>query len=112
MNPMPNKKSATRLSANILNYFAVFTETRFNFRTIINCRWTNNELTLDLSILQDLQDVLLQKMKTGDNTPIIIAFANGAVGELIFGVNDKSRDIVGIENSYNKLQSDSRNFKH
>jgi len=29
----------------------------------------------------------------------IIAFANGAGRELIFGVDDKSRDIVGIENS-------------
>ncbi len=28
----------------------------------------------------------------------IIAFANGAGGELIFGVDDKSRDIVRIEN--------------
>jgi predicted HTH transcriptional regulator len=28
----------------------------------------------------------------------IIAFANGAGGELILGVDDKSRDIVGIEN--------------
>ena len=45
---MPNKKSATRLSANILNYFAAFTETRFNFRTLINYRWTDNELTLIL----------------------------------------------------------------
>ncbi len=45
---MPNKKSAIRLSANILNYFAAFTETRFNFRTLINYRWANNELTLIL----------------------------------------------------------------
>ena len=30
----------------------------------------------------------------------IIAFANGAGGELILGVNDKSRDIVGIENPF------------
>ena len=30
----------------------------------------------------------------------IIAFANGAGGELIFGVDDKSRDIVGIENPF------------
>ncbi|MBL7180363.1 MAG: putative DNA binding domain-containing protein [Desulfobacterales bacterium] len=28
----------------------------------------------------------------------IIAFANGAGKELILGVDDKSRDIVGIEN--------------
>ncbi len=37
---MPNQKNSTRLSANILNYFAAFTETRFNFRTLINYRWT------------------------------------------------------------------------
>ena len=29
--PMPNKKNANRLSHNILNYFAAFTETRFNY---------------------------------------------------------------------------------
>ena len=65
---MPNKKSATRLSANILNYFAAFTETRFNFRILINYRWTDNELTLDLGIFQDFQDELLQRIKTGDST--------------------------------------------
>ena len=71
---MPNKKSATRLSANILNYFAAFTETRFNFRTLINYRWTNNELTLDLGIFQDFQNKLLQRIMTGDkyqNTGLI-----------------------------------------
>ena len=30
----------------------------------------------------------------------IIAFANGAGGELILGVDDKSRDTVGIENPF------------
>jgi hypothetical protein len=68
MNPMSNKKSAARLSANILNYFSAFTETRINFRTLINYRWTNNELTFDLGILQDFQDELLQRIKSGDNT--------------------------------------------
>jgi len=57
--PMPNKKTANRLSAGILNYFAAFTETRFNFRTLINYRWTNNELTLDLAIFQDFQIELI-----------------------------------------------------
>jgi len=33
----------------------------------------------------------------------IIAFTNGVGGKLILVVDDKSRDIVGIENSYNKL---------
>ena len=69
---MPNKKSATRLSANILNYFAAFTETRFNFRTLINYRWTDNELTLDLGIFQDFQNELLQRIKTGDSAPLAV----------------------------------------
>ena len=69
---MPNKKSATRLSANILNYFAAFTETRFNFRTLINYRWTDNELTLDLGIFKEFQDELLQRIKSGDSTSLTV----------------------------------------
>ncbi len=67
-----NRKSANKLSTSILNYFAAFTETKFNFRTLINYRWTNNELTLDLAIFQDFQDALLQRIKAGDNTPLIV----------------------------------------
>jgi len=69
---MQNNKSTNRLSTSILNYFAAFTETKFNFRTLINYRWTNDELTLDLAIFQDFQDVLLQRIKTGDDTPLTI----------------------------------------
>ncbi|MEA1935713.1 MAG: AAA family ATPase, partial [Thermodesulfobacteriota bacterium] len=70
--PINNPKKANKLSTNILNYFAAFTETRFNFRTLINYRWTNNELTLDLAIFQDFQDKLLQKIKTGDRAPLSV----------------------------------------
>jgi len=69
-----NRKSANKLSTSILNYFAAFTETKFNFRTLINYRWTNNELTLDLAIFQDFQDALLQRIKAGgryQNTGLI-----------------------------------------
>ena len=69
---MPNPRNTTRLSANILNYFAAFTETRFNFRTLINYRWTNNELTLDLGIFQDFQNGLLQRIKSGNRTPLTV----------------------------------------
>ena len=67
-----NRKSANKLSTSILNYFAAFTETKFNFRTLINYRGTNNELTLDLAIFQDFQDALLQRIKARDNTPLIV----------------------------------------
>ncbi|MBW6484996.1 MAG: AAA family ATPase [Syntrophobacterales bacterium] len=61
-----------KLPKEILNYFATFTETRFNFRRLINYKWTNNELTLDLSLFPTFQTRLLQKIKTGDLSPVTI----------------------------------------
>jgi len=70
--PIENQTRANKLSTSILNYFAAFTETKFNFRTLVNYRWTNNELTLDLAIFQNFQDTLLEKIKAGDRSSIII----------------------------------------
>jgi len=67
-----SKSQSAKLSSAILNYFAAFTETRFNFRTLINYRWTDNELTLDLSIFQDFQDQLISRIRSGDHSPITI----------------------------------------
>jgi len=61
-----------KLPKEILNYFATFTETRFNFRRLINYKWTNNELTLDLSLFPSFQALLLHKIKTGDLSPAAI----------------------------------------
>ncbi len=66
------KVSINKLPSSILNYFASFTETKFNFRTLINYRWTNNELTLDLVLFQDFQNSLLKKIKSGDNSQLTI----------------------------------------
>ena len=98
---MPNKKSATRLSANILNYFAAFTETRFNFRTLINYRWTDNELTLDLGIFQDFQDELLQRIKSGDSAPITIKNNEHVLSlsgdDVLLEINKALSDKFGLE---------------
>ena len=98
---MPNKKSATRLSTNILNYFAAFTETRFNFRTLVNYRWTDNELTLDLGIFQEFQDELLQRIKTGDSTSLtvknnehVLSLSGDAV---LLEINKALSDKFGLE---------------
>ncbi len=56
----------------ILNYFATFTETRFNFRRLINYKWTNNELTLDLSFFPQFQLSLLKKIENSDLSPVCI----------------------------------------
>lgn len=61
-----------KLPKEILNYFATFTETRFNFRRLINYKWTNNELTLDLSFFPEFQLSLLKKIKAADLSPIVI----------------------------------------
>ncbi len=60
------------LPKKILNYFATFTETRFNFRRLINYKWTNNELTLDLSLFPAFQSMLLQRIKDGNLASIAI----------------------------------------
>lgn len=67
-----SERQSTRLASSILNYFAAFTETRFNFRTLINYRWTDNELTLDLSIFQNFQDQLISRIRSGDHSSITI----------------------------------------
>jgi len=61
-----------RLPKEILNYFATYTETRFNFRRLINYKWTNNELTLDLSFFPAFQSLLIRKIKAGDLSPVTI----------------------------------------
>ena len=64
--------SINNLPKQILNYFATFTETRFNFRRLINYKWTNNELTLDFSLFPEFQNQILEKIKNGDLSPITI----------------------------------------
>lgn len=64
--------NTNNLPKEILNYFATFTETRFNFRRLINYKWTNNELTLDLSLFPEFQLKLLKKIKDGDLSPVVI----------------------------------------
>ncbi len=61
-----------KLPKEILNYFATFTETRFNFRRLINYKWTNNEFTLDLSLFPEFQLLLLNKIKDGDLSPVAV----------------------------------------
>lgn len=60
------------LPKQILNYFATFTETRFNFRRLINYKWTNDELTLDLSFFPKFQNNLLEKIKNSNTSPLSV----------------------------------------
>ena len=39
-----------KFAKSILNYFATYTETRFNFRKKIDYKWTDDSLTSDLSV--------------------------------------------------------------
>ncbi|MBW1704052.1 MAG: AAA family ATPase [Deltaproteobacteria bacterium] len=99
--PIQKQKKANKLPTTILNYFAAFTETKFNFRTLINYRWTNNELTLDLAIFQDFQDLLLQRIKTGDNTPLTVKNNEHIISlsgdEVLLGINDAISDRFGLD---------------
>ncbi len=99
--PIQNQKKTNRLSTTILNYFAAFTETKFNFRTLINYRWTNNELTLDLSIFQDFQDIILQRIKSGDNTPLTVKSNEHIISlsgdKVLLEINEAISDRFGLD---------------
>ena len=51
----------------ILNYFAAYNETRFRFTTKIAQMWSNDELTLNLSVFPDFQDEIIKSIR-GKNT--------------------------------------------
>ena len=54
-----------RFTKSILNYFAAYTETRFNFRRKIDYIWTNDSLTSDLSVFPEFQQKILSFIKDG-----------------------------------------------
>jgi superfamily I DNA and/or RNA helicase len=60
------------LSEKILNYFATFTETRFNFRRIVEYHWKDDETTLDFSVFPEFLDLITEKTKKGDLSSIVI----------------------------------------
>ena len=49
----------------ILNYFAAFTETRFNFQKKTDYQWTDNTLTVDFSVFPEFQNKILTSIKDG-----------------------------------------------
>jgi len=54
-----------KFAKSILNYFATYTETRFNFRKKKDYKWTDDSLTSDLSVFPDFQKKILGSIKNG-----------------------------------------------
>jgi len=52
-------------SKSILNYFATYNETRFNFNKKISYAWSNDELTLDLSIFEEFTNKFFDQLSLG-----------------------------------------------
>jgi len=55
-----------KFAKSILNYFATYTETRFNFQKKIDYRWTDDSLTSDLSVFPYFQKKILDSIKKGE----------------------------------------------
>lgn len=55
-----------KFAKSILNYFATYTETRFNFQKKIDYKWTDNSLTSDFSVFPDFQKKILDSVKKGE----------------------------------------------
>lgn len=89
-----------KLSKQILNYFAAFTETRFNFRRLISYQWTNNELTMSLDIYDDFYKKLFNGLKMGALQDFTIK--KGEYSVFISKNDFLSRIIEVIEKDYNE----------
>ncbi|HEY5536174.1 MAG TPA: AAA domain-containing protein [Ignavibacteria bacterium] len=61
-----------KFAKSILNYFAAFTETRFNFGRKIDYAWTDDSLTADLSVFPEFQKKVLSEIKSGKTLNISI----------------------------------------
>ncbi|MFW6173144.1 MAG: AAA domain-containing protein, partial [Elusimicrobiota bacterium] len=56
----------------ILNYFATYNETRFNFRKKIPYAWTNDEFTLDFCVFPEFQKKLLAGIKQNKSLKLAV----------------------------------------
>ena len=54
-----------KFEKSILNYFAAYTETRFNFQKKTDYKWTDDTLTVDFSVFPKFQNKILHAIKDG-----------------------------------------------
>ena len=54
-----------KFEKSILNYFAAYTETRFNFQKKTDYKWTDDSLTVDFSVFPKFQNKILHAIKDG-----------------------------------------------
>jgi len=62
----------SELSKKLLNYYATFTETKFNFSRLITYRWSDDELSLDFGIYPEFTNKLLESATTEDTKSITV----------------------------------------
>ena len=89
-----------RFTKSILNYFAAYTETRFNFRKKIDYQWTDNSLTSDLSVFPEFQKKILSSIKDGTSFNLSIR-----KGEYSVSLNEetfRNELIKKLETDYNR----------
>lgn len=60
-------------SKSILNYFATYNETRFNFNKKISYAWSNDELTLDLNIFEEFINKFFTQLSAGKGLSLKIS---------------------------------------
>ena len=82
----------------ILNYFAAFTETRFNFRSKNIYKWTNDHLTCDFPIFPEFQKKILQAIK--DKKAIELCISKGEYLILLDCSEFKKRLIEQLNSNY------------
>ena len=86
-------------SKSILNYFATYNETRFRFNKKIPYAWTNDELTLDLSVFPELERKFLFSIL--EESAISVSVGKGQYQVSIDQNLFKERLLKKIEENFN-----------
>lgn len=88
-----------KFAKSILNYFAAYTETRFNFQRKIDYKWTDDSLTADLSVFPKFQKELLTSIKQGK--PFNITVKKGQYSIALDGNIIRKQLLEKLESNYN-----------
>lgn len=91
----------SELSKKLLNYYATFTETKFNFSRLITYRWSDDELSLDFGIYPDFTNKLLESATTEETKSLNVKKGQYVVtikaGDILSPIMDSLKNDYSVE---------------
>jgi len=87
-----------KFAKSILNYFATYTETRFNFQKKIDYKWTDDRLTAEFSVFSEFQKKILNTIRNKE--PFQFSVRKGEYAFSLDPDNFKKEILQKLETNY------------